>query len=205
MQVCVLLFFLLRNCPSRQYSPVRTSEGYLQVRESEVVGFGGASTGDGLFTLKDIPRNQFICAYAPGAVVRRHNPLRTGDYLIVVQLDGETRVDIDGSENRFEIGLGRICNDGSFPYALNRAKFSKIIDRRVNCEFTKRKGEVWVRSKRHIRANEELLVCYTEDCSYWKALFTDHQLSLIKGALQACEPNLQDANRAIRNLRLPQD
>ena len=37
--------------------------------------------------------------------------------------------------------------------------------------FSKRKGDVWLKAKRAIQANEELLVCYTDDVSYWRAIF----------------------------------
>ena len=150
--------------------PVSTAESHLQVRQSKCVGIGGRSTGDGLFTLKPIPANTFICSYAPTAIVRRHNTHRSGDYLITIQGEGFS-VDVDGAENEYETGLGRICNDGSFPFALVKSRFGRLIDERVNCVFAKRKGDVWIKSKRDIQVNEELLVCYSADVSCWKSLF----------------------------------
>ena len=145
------------------------------MRPSRCIGIGGQSTGDGLFLVKPIQPDTFFCAYAPTAPVRCFDPQRQGDYLITCQREGDA-VDVDGAENEFETGLGRIGNNGVFPLALVRSKFAKIIDDRVNCKFAERNGEVWVKSKRYIRANEELLVCYTEDLRYWKSIFSDDQL-----------------------------
>lgn len=141
----------------------------MQVHSSRCVGIGGQSTGDGLFTVKPIQPDTFVCAYAPTAPVHRFDPQRQGDHLITCQ--GGDAVDVDGAENEFQTGLGRICNDGTFPLAL-RSKFAKTTDDRVNCNFAERNGEVWIKSKRYIRANEELLVCYTEDLWYWKSNFS---------------------------------
>ena len=80
-------------------------------------------------------------------------------------------MDVDGAENEYETGLGRICNDGSFPFALVKSRFGRLIDERVNCVFAKRKGDVWIKSKRDIKVNEELLVCYSADVNCWKSVF----------------------------------
>lgn len=109
-------------------------------------------------------------------------------------------MDVDGAENEYETGLGRICNDGSFPFALVKSRFGRLIDERVNCVFAKRKGDVWIKSKRDIKVNEELLVCYSADVSYWKSLFSDQQLVCIKRALSTCQPTLQGAEEAVRQL-----
>ena len=193
-------FFIDRNCIRGHYTPVHTAEGHLQVRPSRCVGIGGQSTGDGLFTVKPIQPDTFVCAYAPTAPVRRFHLQRQGDYLITCQ--GGDTVDVDDAENAFETGLGRICNDGAFPLALVRSKFAKIIDDRVNCKFVKRDGEVWIKSNRYIRANEELMVCYTEDLRYWKSIFSDDQLQRMKMALQSCPSTLRDAERPIAALAI---
>ena len=134
-------------------------------------------------------------------MVRRHNGRRSGDYVITVEGPGFP-VDLDGEENQYETGMGRICNDGSFPFSLVRSKFARLIDQRVNCVFAKRKGDVWIQAKRDILANEELLLCYTDDVSYWKAIFSDQQLELIKEALRQCPATLSDAEEAIRQLSI---
>ena len=118
-----------RTRPSKQNSPLSTAEGHLQVRESRCVGIGGQSTGDGLFTVKPIPAGTFICSYAPTAIVRRHNDNRSGDYLITVEGPGFP-LDLDGAENQYETGLGRIANDGTFPFALVKSKFARLINQR---------------------------------------------------------------------------
>ena len=95
-----------------------------------------------MFTVKSIQPDTFVCAYAPTAPVRHFDPQRQGDYLITCQGEGD-HVDVDGTENKFETGLGRICNDGAFLLALVRSKFAKIIDDCVNCNFALR-NEVWM-------------------------------------------------------------
>lgn len=197
----IFFFYFYRNCTRGCYSPVRTGEGHLQVRRSKCVGIGGQSTGDGLFTVKPIEADTFICAYAPTAPVRYASEQRHGDYLITIQREGRL-VDVDGAENQFETGLGRICNDGSFPLALLRSKFGKIIDARVNCKFAKRNGEAWIKSTRKIAANEELLVCYSHDNSYWLTIFSNQQLERVKEALRSCGPTLRDAEEAIAGLSI---
>ena len=106
-----------KNCTRSHYTPVHTAEGHLPVRPSRCIGIGGQSTSDGLFTIKPIQPDTFVCAYAPTAPVRRFHRHRQGEYLITVQGEDDT-VDVDGAENEFETGLGRICNDGAFPLAL---------------------------------------------------------------------------------------
>ena len=66
--------------------------------------------------------------------------------------------------------------------------------------FAKRKGNVWLKVKRAIQANEELLVYYTDGLSYWRANFADQQLGRIREELQQCEATLRDAEQAIRSL-----
>lgn len=44
---------------------------------------------------------------------------------------------VDGKQNPFELGLWIFCDDGSFPLSLAKAKFSKEIAQRVNCEYSK--------------------------------------------------------------------
>lgn len=173
----------------------------MQVRESTCVGIGGASTGAGLFTVRPIPADTFVCAYAPTATVRRHDPNRSGDYLVTVDREGFS-VDIDGAENEYETGLGKTCNDGSFPFFLAGSKFSRVIAERCNCQFAKRKGILWIKSKRIIQANEELLVRYTKDGSYWKTLFSDGQLNTIRRTLENCPATLHGANEALRALSI---
>ena len=134
-----------RTCPRKQNSPLSTAEGHLQVRESRCVAIGGQSSGDGLFTVKPIPAGTFICSYALTAVVRPHNGNRSGDYLITVEGPGFP-LDFDGVENQYETGLGRIANDGTLPFALVKSKFARLINRRVNCVFAKRKGDVWLKA-----------------------------------------------------------
>ena len=151
--------------------------------------------------MKPIPANTFICSYAPTAVVRPHNGRRSGDYLITVE-GPEFAVDLDGGENPYETGLGRIANDGAFPFALVRSKFGRLINQRVNCVFAKRRNDIWLKAKRDIAANEELLVCYSDDLSYWKAIISAQLLERIKEALLQCPATLRDAEQVIRSLTI---
>lgn len=98
--------------------------------------------------------------------------------------------------------VGIFANDGTFPFNLVPEKFSRLVSARVNCEFSKRDNEVWIKSTRDIRPNEELLVCYTPDGSYWKSLFTASQIQKIKEALLMCGPTLKDAENAISSLNM---
>ena len=50
--------------------------------------------------------------------------------------------------------------------------------------------------------NEELLVSYTPDGSYWTSLFTSDQLDKIKDALAKCGPTLKDAEDCILLLQI---
>lgn len=155
-----------------------------------MVGIGGNHTGLGLFTLHEIPRNTFICSYAPTATLR--TTTQYGDYAMQLSIGGE-KISINGQENDYEIGLGIYANDGTFPFILAGEKFSRFVARRVNCEFSKRNNEVWLKSTRTIHANEEILVSYTPDGSYWSSIFTQDQLQTIREALLRCGSTIKDA------------
>ena len=113
---------------------------------------------------------------------------------------GGERISINGQESEYEIGLGIYANDGTFPFNLVGEKFSHSVTERINCKFSKRNNEVWLKSTSH--ANEELLVSCTPDGSYWKSLFTQDQLDKIKDALAKCGPTLNDAEDCILLLQI---
>ncbi len=179
---------------SAHYKPTKTGEAYLFVDKSTVVGVGGVDTGLGLYTYKTIPKNVFVCAYAPTATLKTSQ--QDGDYALELTIAGEC-ISVNGQENAFEIGLGIFCNDGSFPFSLLPEKFSRLVSHRVNCEFVKRDNEVWIKSSREIQPKEELLVCYSSDGSYWKSVFSPNQLQMIKEALRQCGPSLREAENAV--------
>ena len=112
------------------------------------------------------------------------------------------RISVNGKENVYEIGLGIYANDGSFPFSVVAEKFSRLVTVRVNCEFSKRDNEVWIKSTRDIRPNEELLVCYSPDGSYWKSIFTQSQLQQIREVLLRCGPTQRDAENAFSGLTM---
>jgi len=57
---------------------------------ARVVGVGGVDTGLGLFALKDIPANTFVCSYAPTASLREQiistNSMLNQQDLIVINI-----------------------------------------------------------------------------------------------------------------------
>ena len=173
-------------------------DAFLKISKSEVVGFWGSDTGLGLFTLKPIPKNTYICAYAPTASMQVASN-QEGDYVIDVSF-GEKVVSVNGAQNPYEIGLGIYINDGSFPFFLVPSKFSKLVASRVNCEFSKRGDEIWIKAKRDIPAKEELLISYSANGSYWRSIFTADQLSIVKDALSRCGSTIDEANECIRNI-----
>ena len=164
-----------------------------------MIGVGGVDTGLGLFTLKEFPPNTFVCSYAPTASLRATT--QCGDYAMELTVGGE-RISINGQESEYEIGLGIYANDGTFPFNLVGEKFSRSVTERINRKFSKRNNEVWLKSTRPIHANEELLVSYTSDGSYWTSLFTQDQLDKIKDALAKCGRTLKDAEDCILLLQI---
>ena len=178
---------------------VKTGEAFLQVRPSLVVGVGGETTGLGLFTPQKIPRDRYVCAYAPTANLRESH--LDGDYVIEMTFN-DKNISVDGKQNPFELGLGIFCNDDSFPLSLAKAKFSKVIAHRVNCEFSKWNDEVWIKTTREVDAGEELLVIYSHDQSYWTSIFSADQLAKIASALASCGSTLQEADDCIWHLQV---
>ena len=88
-----------------------TGETFLQFRPSKVVEDGGCDTGRGVFTLKEIPANTWICAYGPSAPIEplMNDADDTGDYFIKLKRK-EAPAFIDGT--KCCLGLGRMINDG---------------------------------------------------------------------------------------------
>ena len=141
---------LRSQAEDEKYETVPCGDAYLKISKSQVVGFWGSATGLGLFTLKPIPKNTYICAYAPTASMQAASN-QEGDYVIDVSL-GEKVVSVNSTQNPYENGLCIYINDGSFPFFLVPSKFSEPVASRVNCEFSKRGDEVWIKSKRAICA-----------------------------------------------------
>ena len=166
-----------------------------------MVGFWGGDTGLGLFTLKPIPKNTYIssiCAYVPTASMQAASN-QEGDYVIDVSL-GEKVVSVNGAQNPYEIGLGIYINDGSFPFFLVPSKFSKLVASRINCEYSKWGDEVWIKTEPDVRAKEELLISYSANGSYWRTIFTEDQLSIVKDAVSLCGSTVEEANACIRRV-----
>lgn len=113
---------------------------------------------------------------------------------------GGEKISINGQENDYEIGLGIYANDGTFPFNLAGEKFSRFVAQRVNCEFSKRNNEVWLKSTRTIQPKQEIMVCYTPDGSYWNTMFSQDQLQKIKEALLRCGSTIEDAEDCLLEL-----
>ena len=113
---------------NNHYQTTTSGETFLQVRNSQVVGVGGEDTGLGLYTLKKIPNDTYVCAYAPSAALSQSH--LDGDYVIQVQCHNKA-VYVGGKQNPLERGLGVFCNDGTFPFSLVPGKFSRLVAHRV--------------------------------------------------------------------------
>lgn len=187
----------------RKYNTIKTGEAFLQVRKSMVVGIGGHSTGNGIFTMKVIPANTWITSYAPLSPMQlaQTSSMDHSDYVITTIRNG-VRVDVDGS--LCPLGIGKIAQDGTFPFFLLPDKYSQIMKNRVNCLIADRDGEIWLRSNRVINAGEELLTRYSHNNSYWllHSQFKQH-LQGIKQALQCAQTNtLEEAEGIIKNYNI---
>ena len=103
--------------PEKNFEVVKTGEAFLQVRPSLVVGVGGEDTGLGLFTLRKIPRDRYVCAYAPTANLRESH--LDGDYVIEMTFK-DKNISVDGKQNTLELGLGISAMMVVFHYHLQK-------------------------------------------------------------------------------------
>jgi len=164
-----------------------------------VVGLGGCNTGNGIFTLKAIPVDTWITSYAPFAPIRRGSNHPHSDYIIKT-IRNQTEVEIDGS--LCPLGIGKIIQDGTFPFCLAPEKFSSLIKARTNCAISDREGEIWMKSTRTILAGEELLTKYSHDSSYWYLQFSSAQIQAIRQALLTSpSASLSDAQAIIKDFQ----
>ena len=92
-----------------KYETVPCGDAYLKISKRQVVGFWGGETELGLFTLKPIPKNTYLCAYAPTASMQAASN-QERDYVIDVSLR-EKVVSVNGAQNPIEIGLGIYITD----------------------------------------------------------------------------------------------
>ena len=192
----MLIYRSLQN----KYKTIETGEAFLQIRPSTVIGVGGHSTGNGVFTIKKIPDSTWITSYAPLAPMRtgRHHP--PSDYILKTTRNGK-EVEVDGS--LCPLGIGQIVQDGSFPFCLAQEKYSSLMKSRVNCEIGDRDGEIWLKTTRTIDPGEELLTRYSHDNSYWSLQFLSHHLQAIRNALLgASGSSLLEAETVIRSINL---
>ena len=195
----LLAFSLLSD---RTYHTPKTGEAFLQVRKSKVPGVSNFDTGNGLFTIKDIPNGAWVTSYTQTApFVTATNEIRaSSDYILVFQSRGK-KVQVDGS--KCHLGLGRIIQDGSFPLCLAPEKYSAVIKKRINVKWFLRGEEIWFKSLRDIKAEEELLTVYSEDNSYWTGEFSQETMSGLRQAfLDEPSDSFEKAEDIIRHFQL---
>ena len=94
------------------------------MRNSQVVGVGGEDTGLGLYTLKKIPNDTYVCAYAPSAALSETR--LGGDYVIQVQCHNKA-VYVDGNQNPLELGLGVFAMMGHSHFHWFQADFQVLL------------------------------------------------------------------------------
>lgn len=150
--------------------------------------------------MKPIPPGTWITSYAPTAPFHPARSTSSSDYILRT-VRNNTTVQVDGA--LCPLGLGKIIQDGSFPFIIAQEKFGPLVKARLNCEWLNREGEIWFKSTRAISAGEELFTRYTRDNSYWTVQYTLEQLQIIKTALMSTPgSSLEDAERVIRRIEL---
>ena len=82
------------------YNKTPSGEAYLYVSKSRVVGVGNADTGLGLFTYEDIPKNTYVCSYAPTASLK--STTQDGDYAMQLTVAGE-RISVMGKKTPMKL------------------------------------------------------------------------------------------------------
>lgn len=83
----------------------------MKIMKSKVIGVGGVDTGNGLFTMKPIPSNTWVCSYAPSSPFQDASNAE-GDYTLEFTWRNQ-RLAVDG--RKCKIGLGQLLNDGKQP------------------------------------------------------------------------------------------
>lgn len=109
-------------------------------------------------------------------------------------------VEFDG--NTCCLGLGRIIQDGTFPFILVPEKYGTILKSRVNVKWQIRDSinDIWFKSTRNIAAGEELLTVYSQDNSYWTRQFSREVMEALRSALMSVPGNeIRQAEEIIRN------
>ena len=93
------------------------------MRNSQVVGVGGEDTGLGLYTLKKILDDTYVCAYAPSAALSETR--LDGDYVIQVQCHNKA-VYVDGNQ-------GNVLSLSRFVLFLFFGRFFFLSGSHGNC------------------------------------------------------------------------
>ncbi len=142
---------------------------YCEVRKSKI-------HGNGVFAIKDIPKNTKICIY-DGYIISNDQKTTDEENLYSMHsADGETLIGYKIPKN--PIGIAQIINDGSFfePTGDFNELTDKIMKYYIQNQFNsnakflhdEKKKYVYVKTIRDVKKNEEILARY--DFSYWLSL-----------------------------------
>lgn len=154
--------------------------------------------------MRDIPGGTWVTSYVATApvVLSSSGQDHSSDYILQLKWQDQS-VELDGSSCC--LGLGRIIQDGTFPFILAPEKYSNILKSRVNVKWFVRDNinDIWFKSTRYINAGEELFTVYTEDNSYWTRQFSGEAMGGLKNALMsASSDGIHDAEEIIKNFHL---
>ncbi len=119
--------------------------------------------GKGLFTTKDIKKDDFVCEYEGERLTwkeclkRNENMEGKGAYFFFI--NSKNCIDAQYTLS----AMGRYANDAAGP--------GRVAGLRNNCKYEVIKGKAYIRATRNIKAGSEILVSYGKD--YWEAMMED--------------------------------
>lgn len=130
----------------------------LYVKKSKI-----PKSGKGLYTSKDIAKDEIVCEYEgekltwKECLARNEAQKGKGGYYFYIN----SKNCVDAQHTLWAIG--RYANDAAGP--------SRISGIRNNCKYDVVKGKPYIRATRNIKAGSEILVSYGKD--YWDAMKED--------------------------------
>lgn len=120
-------------------------------------------SGKGLYTSKDIAKDEIVCEYEgekltwKECLARNEAQKGKGGYYFYIN----SKNCVDAQQTLWAIG--RYANDAAGP--------SRVPGIRNNCKYDVVKGKPYIRATRTIKAGSEILVSYGKD--YWDAMKED--------------------------------
>jgi hypothetical protein len=130
----------------------------LYVKKSKI-----PKSGKGLYTSKDIAKDEIVCEYEgekltwKECLARNEAQKGKGGYYFYIN----SKNCVDAQNTLWAIG--RYANDAAGP--------SRVAGIRNNCKYDVVKGKPYIRATRNIKAGSEILVSYGKD--YWDAMKED--------------------------------